>query len=295
MFIQKAFLALVGAAAAVHALPGNLVRADVTSDQAGLYRFEQVTKHIASGDVLYRSSAPNYRYSDDATQNVTAETVAFFQQKGITHVISLNHHANDPIITAALKDAGIAYTPLQVADFTAPTIDDFKKGFQSFTQHRRATLVWCGFGHGRTGTMVSALQIQAQAERGEVSAMTAQDYDDNNVETPKQREVLNKLQKEVNDKIAAASPTSTAAAAPTASAPPAKPLGPKEMENQLCSTAGGKQNKYEMEESDCRIQVAQCVFEVTKTNPKAGWDSILSCMDSKFLPVVKGASAPIWA
>ncbi|KAM3498069.1 hypothetical protein MY10362_008599 [Beauveria mimosiformis] len=286
MFIQKAFLALFGAAAAVHALPGNVVRADVTSDQAGLYRFEQVTKHIASGDVLYRSSAPYYQ-DDDANQNVTAETVDFFRQKGITHVISLNHHANDPMITAALKDAGIAYTPLQVADFTAPTIDNFKTGFAGFTQHRQGTLVWCGFGWGRTGTMISALQIQAQAERGEASALTVQDYGANHVETPEQEKVLNQLQKEVNEKIAANSST--------APAPPTKPLGPQEMENQLCSTADSKKNKYEMEEKDCRIQVKQCAFEVTKTKPKAGWDSILSCMDSKFLPVLKGASAPIWA
>lgn len=263
----------------------------------GLERFEIVREHIAPGDLLARSSAPYYN-GNDADQKITDDTIAAFKEAGIKHVISLNEHANAEDMKSALAAAGIAYTPLPVEDFQSPTADDFQQGWKGFVAHRDGTLVWCGFGHGRTGTMVSALQMFAMHERGETLAQTVDDYRKNHVEKPWQEAALDELQKLLNASAAKTetptpTPTTTTAAATTPSAA-GKPPGPKEMETALCAPADGTQNKYEMTEADCRIQVAQCVFELS-SNPSADWDAVLGCMDNKFLPVGPSAAPPIFA
>lgn len=180
----------------------------------------------------------------------------------------------------SLSAAGIAYTPRPVEDFEVPTPEDFQKGWEAFVAHRNGTLVWCGFGWGRTGTMVSALQIQAQHERGEALAFTNSDYSKNHVETAEQMAALNELQERLK-KSAAPSTVAPAPAAVTGQP------SPKEMEDALCAPAD-KPNKYGLTEADCRIQVAQCGFEVSKLGPLSNFDPIVACMDKKFL---KAASA----
>ncbi|KAK8142352.1 hypothetical protein G3M48_008895 [Beauveria asiatica] len=104
--------------------------------------------------------------------------------------------ANDETIKKALKDTGIAYTPLPVEDFHAATLYDFRRGWEAFTHHRgrSRTLVWCGYGHGRTSTMITALQMYAQHERGQLATWTRADYARNHVEDPTQEEALDALQ-----------------------------------------------------------------------------------------------------
>lgn len=247
------------------------------AEEGGLYRFEIVKEYIAPGDLLARSSAPYY-HGSDSDQKITDETIAFFKESGITHVISLNSQANAEDMKTALATAGIAYTPRPVEDFHTLTPEDFQQGWESFVQHRNGTLVWCGYGHGRTGTMVSGLQMQAQHERGESLEWIAGDYGKNHVETPEQEAALDALQKRLRD-----APVSAAPAQPSAS----KPLGPKEMETALCSTSAG-QNKYNMEEDECRRQVAQCVFEIVQAT---NFDPVIACMDKKFLPAATTAAA----
>lgn len=166
--------------------------------KGGLERFEFVKDHISPGDVLARSSSPYYK-SKDSDQKITPETVEAFKALGITHVISSNHEANNPVIKQALADAGIAYTPLPVEDFKPATQEDFKKGWEAFVKHRGTggTLVWCGYGWGRTGTMVSALQMYASHERGKLGTWTNSDYTRNHVETDDQKKVLNALQEQL--------------------------------------------------------------------------------------------------
>ncbi|ATY66188.1 galactonate dehydratase [Cordyceps militaris] len=281
MFIQKALLALVGAAAAVHAFPGraNQELPRRGAKEGGIERFEIVKASMSPGDMLARSGAPFYS-GNDKSQKITPETIAFFKEAGIQHVISLNSDANAAHMKESLSAAGIAYTPRPVEDFEVPTPEDFQKGWEAFVAHRNGTLVWCGFGWGRTGTMVSALQIQAQHERGEALAFTNSDYTKNHVETDEQKAALNELQERLK-KSAAPSTVAPAPAAVTGQP------SPKEMEDALCAPAD-KPNKYGLTEADCRIQVAQCGFEVSKLGPLSNFDPIVACMDKKFL---KAASA----
>ncbi|KAK9444202.1 protein-tyrosine phosphatase [Metarhizium brunneum] len=195
MFL-KSLVTLLGAAVAVQSLPAgeSANELEKIASNAGFQRFKYVTEHVRDGDRLSRSSAPNYVWKD-SDQNLTADSIKFLQQQEITHVISLNHEANNENITTALQNVGIAYTPLPIVDFGTPTLEDFQKGYEGFKNHRPGTLVWCGFGHGRTGTMISALQIYIEHEKPSPQLLTRQDYDNNHVEEDAQRAILDKLQK----------------------------------------------------------------------------------------------------
>ncbi|QLI74585.1 uncharacterized protein G6M90_00g111340 [Metarhizium brunneum] len=162
MFL-KSLVTLLGAAVAVQSLPAgeSANELEKIASNAGFQRFEYVTEHVRDGDGLSRSSAPNYVWKD-SDQNLTADSIKFLQ--------------------AGNNNVGIAYTPLPIVDFGTPTLEDFQKGYEGFKKHRPGTLVWCGFGHGRTGTMISALQIYIEHEKPSPQLLTRQDYDNNHVE-----------------------------------------------------------------------------------------------------------------
>lgn len=164
----------------------------VTSDEAGFYRFSRVTAHMPANDKLYRSSAPHY--IRDSDQKLTADSIKFLKDNKIEHVISVNSKARDITITKALKDNSIAYTPLPVEDFHPPTMKDLETGNTGYRKHRAGTLVWCGFGWGRTGTMISGLQVYAEKDKPSPTRLTLADYDINLVEEDEQRNLLEELQ-----------------------------------------------------------------------------------------------------
>ncbi|PHH86374.1 hypothetical protein CDD83_10329 [Cordyceps sp. RAO-2017] len=166
------------------------------AEAAGFYRFEWVTDRFQKGDKVARSSAPYYSGGDES-QNMTVDSVAFLKQHCITNIISLNHYADDDKIRTALKQANIAYTPLPTKDFAPPTEAQLKEAWEAFCQHRNSSLVYCGYGHGRTGTVISALQIYAECEKRSQGELTRKDYDKNHVEEEGQRQVLDALQKEL--------------------------------------------------------------------------------------------------
>ncbi|KAH7122840.1 hypothetical protein B0J11DRAFT_420606, partial [Dendryphion nanum] len=136
----------------------------------GFQSFDWVKKHIANGDKVARSSSPHYDGKKDNSQYLNADSIKFLHDQGIKHVISLNSskdgkYSGKQGIEALLKDANIVYTHLPVQDFQAPKEKQLETGYVNFCKHRNSTLVWCGFGHGRTGTMISALQIYEEKEK----------------------------------------------------------------------------------------------------------------------------------
>ncbi|PHH93159.1 hypothetical protein CDD83_15 [Cordyceps sp. RAO-2017] len=172
---------------------------DYETEGPGFGRFEWVNDFLQAGDRLARSSAPHYSCKD-CDQRLTQASIDFLKQHKIEHVISLNSEAHDQSIKDSLKKNKIAYTPVPINDFHAPTLDDLKKGYDSFKEHRSGTLVWCGYGHGRTGTMVSALQIFSENDKtsGNVKKLSHYEYKTNHVETPDQISLLDKLQKQLH-------------------------------------------------------------------------------------------------
>lgn len=139
---------------------------------AGFNDWEEVPAHLFDGHRLFRSSTPHYSGSDQ-DQRLDGPDPNFLRQRGIDHVVSLNHHAKNRDIKAALEGHGITYTPLPVPDFHVPQLNQLENGFLHYRNHQR-TLVWCGFGHGRTGTMVSAIQIWSDKARNGAGPRNAQ-------------------------------------------------------------------------------------------------------------------------
>lgn len=148
---------------------------------AGFNHWEQVKDHIPPTDKLFRSGAPHYYGPDE--HSLDREAIDFLKTSGIKHVISLNSKAvTNTEIKKFLGDAGIAYTPLPVTDFTAPNLEQLSTGNKEYEKHRDGTLVWCGFGHGRTGTMITGLQIYATKDKKPPPRLAEKDYRKNHVE-----------------------------------------------------------------------------------------------------------------
>ncbi|RDA93533.1 hypothetical protein CP533_3978 [Ophiocordyceps camponoti-saundersi (nom. inval.)] len=164
------------------------------NDGPGFWRFEWVKDFLHTGDRLARSSAPHYNCKD-CDQRLTPASIQFLKENKITHVISLNQEASSHSIRNDLVKNKIAYTALPTVDFQAPTLGDLKKAYDAFKQHRDGTLVWCGYGHGRTGTMVSALQILSNHDMPSGKKISHWEYKANHVETDDQIALLDMLQK----------------------------------------------------------------------------------------------------
>ena len=132
------------------------------AEAAGWLRFIEVTEFVPVGQKLYRSSAPSYKKvpngDNDSSQNLTPKAIKFLADAKIDSIISFNKYTYRPDQIAELKEAKIEYLHLPVEDFHAPTVQQLKDANALFVG-KKATLVHCGFGHGRTGTGVTGLQI----------------------------------------------------------------------------------------------------------------------------------------
>ncbi|KAJ7188736.1 protein-tyrosine phosphatase-like protein [Mycena filopes] len=140
-------------------------------------RFLEVTANVTGGRRLFRSSAPGT-----------------MRARGITRVLSLNEQPYTAAARTMLANAGIAYLHLPVEDYHAPTLDQIKRAVTFWSKAPVTNmLVHCGYGYGRTGTMITALQLwMSNGHLGLDRAMT-----ENHVEREEQREVLRCYQAEL--------------------------------------------------------------------------------------------------
>ncbi|PFH57964.1 hypothetical protein XA68_14343 [Ophiocordyceps unilateralis] len=157
----------------------------------GISRFSWITDNLSPGDKLARSSAPHF-FCNDNSHAINDESIGFLREKGIRHVISLNSEAGREDIVKALKDNDIQYTQLPTSDWEPLSLDALVQGVESFiVRPRSPTLIWCGFGHGRTGTLITAIQMFRLREQSfPARQLDQKDYGKNNVETQEQRDLL---------------------------------------------------------------------------------------------------------
>jgi hypothetical protein len=134
---------------------------------------------------LARSSAPYYHGDDDFTQRITPEVAEYLDAKLINLIVSLNYIPLKVDQVNMLDARGIAYHHIPVSDFHAPNVNAL---IQADTlMEGRTTLVWCGYGQGRTGTMVTAWEILT----GRKDKNTA--IDESTAEQKNQEKVLRSL------------------------------------------------------------------------------------------------------
>ena len=167
-------------------------------DKAAQFGFHLVDNSLAPfrrfawviPDVLARSSAPYY-ISEDADQLIDSTAIQFLVDNGIKSVISLNEFGLAADVIETLAARGITYLHSAIGDFGAPSLNQLqtiRNHFQAQKQLGNPSLVYCGYGHGRTGTAVSALQMYEGRNFGNRSA-----YRDNHVETSSQMDILDQL------------------------------------------------------------------------------------------------------
>ncbi|KAI0074638.1 hypothetical protein K474DRAFT_1625659 [Panus rudis PR-1116 ss-1] len=165
------------------------------SSDHGFHRWAEVKDYTLPGHKLFRSSSPNY-LGNDTTQHLEDKDVTFLVGQEIKHVISFNQYPYTQAEIHKLDAVNIGYTHLPVQDFTAPSREQLKKVYEIYTQNT-STLIHCGYGHGRTGTGVTAVQLYSTQGKNppEIDWTTV-----NHVERDVQIAVLRELKKELSGK-----------------------------------------------------------------------------------------------
>ena len=112
--------------------------------------------------VLARSAQPNYTGSD-RPHELSYLQADFLKKKGITCLISSNKYALPAHSKTLLSTHGIAYYHFEVEDYTAARPEQLRRAADIVEINRKkgATLIHCGYGEGRTGTMVAAWAMLA--------------------------------------------------------------------------------------------------------------------------------------
>jgi polymorphic toxin system DSP-PTPase phosphatase-like protein len=105
--------------------------------------------------VLVRSAQPNYGGPVDEKHSLQQADVDFLLHHRIACVISANRYVMSEAGRTLLDRARILYKHLRVGDFGTPTTQTLLSVAELIQQHP-ATLVYCGYGQGRTGTYVAA-------------------------------------------------------------------------------------------------------------------------------------------
>ncbi|PUU75898.1 hypothetical protein B9Z19DRAFT_1130590 [Tuber borchii] len=183
---------------------GPLLKIGGVSTQFGLHkiknpvfrRFEWVIPgHLA------RSSAPYYDI-EDADQSMNETSIEFLDHYQIRNIISLNSVELSPRERARLRDAEIAYSHIKAMEYAAVTQEQFDQIWDAY--HKSGpTIVYCGYGDGRTGMAISAIQLfQGQA-------LDDRDYRENGVQCPTQLAALNALSDRINSVESDSDPVNT--------------------------------------------------------------------------------------
>jgi len=126
-------------------------------------RFYEVTEYLDKfkpNHRIFRGSSPNYNiYQRDPSQNFDQRAADFLVQKGINSVISFNSLPYSEEGLQLLPD-GIKYKHLPVQDFQPITKEQLWEAIHFIESMDNAmVLIHCGYGHGRTGTAITAMQL----------------------------------------------------------------------------------------------------------------------------------------
>jgi protein-tyrosine phosphatase len=141
--------------------------------------------------VDYSDPLPRTTMVTTTPLSVTDSAVAFLTLTGIDTIVSFNQVPYTSEEQARVHKAGIFYRHLPVEDFQPPSYEQLRSAVQLFNDRLKSlTLVHCGFGYGRTGTGITALQLFATWGSDPPEA----DWEElNHVETDDQKKVLRRI------------------------------------------------------------------------------------------------------
>jgi len=136
-------------------------------------------------DRLARSSAPYYD-GEDADEAINETSIEFLHNHGIRNIISLNSVVLSLRQRDRLRAARISYTHIKAVECTVVTQEQFDQIWNAYDK-AGVTIVYCGYGDGRTGVAISAIQLF------QGRALNDNDYRGNGVQCPAQLAALNAL------------------------------------------------------------------------------------------------------
>jgi len=139
---------------------------------------------------LVRSSAPYYN-GEDADENINETSIEFLNNYRIKNIISLNSVELSPRPRGWLRAAGISYSHIKAVECAAVTQDQFDQILNAYDK-AGATIVYCGYGDGRTGMAISTIQLF------QGRALDDNDYRESGVQYPSQIAALNALSDRLN-------------------------------------------------------------------------------------------------
>jgi len=139
---------------------------------------------------LARSSAPYYN-GEDADEAINETSIEFLHNYGIKNIISLNSVELSPRQRGWLRAAKISYSHIKAVECTAVTQEQFDQTWNAYKE-AGVTIVYCGYGDGRTGMAISAIQLF------QGRALDDNDFRANGVQCTSQLAALNALSDRIN-------------------------------------------------------------------------------------------------
>ena len=158
--------------------------------------FNQVTTYIPSDKTLWRSQAPHYPGSD-AIQHLNSLDIKFLTDRNVNCIISLNKQPYDAASKTLLTQHKIDLVHTKVPDYTEPKPDQFKAIVRAVIDHK-VTLIHCGYGYGRTGTGVTAIQLYySKGVNPTTEEVTREKNAVNHIEEKVQKDALEEFRKKI--------------------------------------------------------------------------------------------------
>lgn len=114
---------------------------------------------------LARCAQPGYNGLADTVHSITATQLNYLKKHNFSQVISLNHCLMNANSIQTLAVNNITYRHIVVADFQPIGLAQLTTLVGNIESAGQATLVYCGFGEGRTGTLVSAWAVRQILKR----------------------------------------------------------------------------------------------------------------------------------
>ncbi|KAG0639004.1 hypothetical protein HOY80DRAFT_922046 [Tuber brumale] len=139
---------------------------------------------------LARSSAPYYD-GEDSDESINETSIEFLHNHEIKNIISLNSVEISPREKGRLRAARISYSHIKAAEGTAVTQEQFGQIWNAYN-NAGTTIVYCGYGDGRTGMAISAIQLY------EGRTLSDLDYRANGVQSLSQLEALKELRERIH-------------------------------------------------------------------------------------------------
>ena len=177
---------------------------DRMADKSRFYRWVEVKDFLEDPErKLFRSSAPGYSGDHDTVQELDKSDITWLEEiaNSITRILSLNECLYSADARGKLAEARIDYEHRPVTDYTPPTLDDVHFAVNMRKEAPPGNmLVHCGYGFGRTGTLITAMQLQATNGSLSLGSLqkTLEDLMKNNhVERDEQRNFLKEYQRQL--------------------------------------------------------------------------------------------------